>query len=132
MWGGNESNKLGLKSSNPKEISPKLVEMLNAIKKISLGYQHSAAISASGELFTWGHGFYGQLGHGDVVTRSEPKKVEFNDLKFKKVKCGSYQTVAIDRKGLVYIWGRGGMNLNLEPTKNKTVPELVSQLFLIN
>ena len=31
---------------------------------ISCGSSHSAAISAEGDLYTWGRGNYGQLGHG--------------------------------------------------------------------
>lgn len=34
------------------------------IVAISCGSSHSAAISAEGDLYTWGRGNYGQLGHG--------------------------------------------------------------------
>ncbi len=82
-------------------------------------------INLNGELFTWGHGHYGQLGHGDTESRDEPKKVEFNALQYKKIKCGTHNTLAIDKKGMVYIWGRGGTNLNMDPEKHKKLPDLV-------
>jgi alpha-tubulin suppressor-like RCC1 family protein len=133
MWGGNNSFKLGLSNGhNEYEANPRLVETLNGIKKISLGFAHSAAINSNGELYSWGHGFFGQLGHGDIITKKEPLKVDHNDLKYRKVKCGSYQTVAIDKKGQVYIWGRGGINLNMDPTKHKKLPEPVEDFKSVN
>jgi E3 ubiquitin-protein ligase HERC2 len=37
----------------------------------------SAAIMSSGELYTWGCGEYGRLGHGDNVTQLRPKQVGY-------------------------------------------------------
>jgi alpha-tubulin suppressor-like RCC1 family protein len=126
VWGGNASNKLGLLNShNEFESTPRLVESLNAVKKVSLGYGHSAVINTNGELYTWGHGFFGQLGHGDTLTKKEPLKVDHLDLKYQKVKCGQYHTLAIDKKKQVYIWGRGGINLNADSSKHKLLPEIV-------
>ena len=39
------------------------------VRDIACGSSHSAAITSSGELFTWGCGEYGRLGHGDNVTQ---------------------------------------------------------------
>ncbi len=132
IWGSNSNNKLGLDSNNLTEPSPKVIEILVSIKKVhnnnnkvSLGQNHSAAINALGELFTWGHGYYGQLGHGDSQTIRLPKKVDLQDVKFRKVKCGSYQTVSICRKDLVYISGRGMFNLLPDSDKHKLKIEIV-------
>lgn len=86
-------------------------------------------MNVNGELYTWGHGFFGQLGHGDNLSRDLPKKVEYNSLQYKKIKCGTHNTLAIDKKGMVYIWGRGGTNLNTEFSKHKLVPDLVIYSF---
>lgn len=42
---------------------------------IAAGGAHSACITASGELFTWGKGRYGRLGHGDSEDQLKPKLV---------------------------------------------------------
>ena len=45
---------------------PTLITSLSGknITTISCGSSHSAAISVDGELYTWGQGNYGRLGHG--------------------------------------------------------------------
>ena len=43
---------------------------------IACGGAHSAVITATGELYTWGKGRYGRLGHGDSDDQMKPKLVE--------------------------------------------------------
>ena len=54
--------------------------------------------------------------------RTTPKKIEYNDKKFEKIKCGSYQTIALDKDGIVYCWGRGGLNLEKDLNKHTLNP----------
>ena len=42
---------------------------------VTCGDSHSAAVTSSGELYTWGLGSYGRLGHGDIKTYHKPKLV---------------------------------------------------------
>lgn len=42
---------------------------------IAAGGAHSACITAAGDLFTWGKGRYGRLGHGDSEDQLKPKLV---------------------------------------------------------
>ena len=46
---------------------PRIIESLRGkdVVDVACGGAHSAAITASGELYTWGKGRYGRLGHGD-------------------------------------------------------------------
>lgn len=43
---------------------------------VACGSTYSAAITADGELYTWGRGNYGRLGHGKrhLLSRSQKKK----------------------------------------------------------
>ena len=43
--------------------------------QVSCGPYHSAALTSSGALFTWGDGLCGKLGHGDQQSISEPRQV---------------------------------------------------------
>ena len=58
-------------------IRPRLIEALKSkrVRDIACGSSHSAAITSAGELYTWGCGEYGRLGHGDNVTQLRPKQV---------------------------------------------------------
>lgn len=57
---------------------PKLIETLRSkrVRDIACGSSHSAAITSAGELYTWGLGEYGRLGHGDNFTQLKPKLVQ--------------------------------------------------------
>ena len=83
------------------------------IKKLFVGLRHSAAISENGELFTFGSGNWGALGHGGEadVSVNEPKRVETFVSKGKKVKdvaLGEYHTLVLSEEGDVYTFGYGG------------------------
>ena len=56
---------------------PKMIESFQAkhIREVSCGTGHSAAVSVNGELFTWGQGDDGRLGHGDTNNQTKPKLV---------------------------------------------------------
>lgn len=43
---------------------------------VSCGPYHTAAVTMDGCLFTWGHGLFGKLGHGDTHTVLTPRLVE--------------------------------------------------------
>ena len=45
------------------------------VKEIACGSGHSAAIMTNGELYTWGQGDHGRLGHRDSSNQSKPKQV---------------------------------------------------------
>ena len=46
------------------------------VRDIACGSAHSACITSNGELYTWGLGEYGRLGHGDNLTQLRPKQVK--------------------------------------------------------
>ena len=71
---------------------------------------YSAAISSAGELYTWGKGRYGRLGHGDSEDQSRPKIVEaLKAHRVLNVACGSgdAQTLCITDDDSVWSWGDG-------------------------
>ncbi|XP_076233389.1 E3 ubiquitin-protein ligase HERC2 [Calliopsis andreniformis] len=110
-WGEGEDGKLG--HGNCLSLDkPRLIESLKSkrIRDIACGSGHSAAITSSGELYTWGLGEYGRLGHGDTVTQLKPKLVQsLIGQRVIQVACGSRdaQTMALTADGSVYSWGDG-------------------------
>ena len=73
--------------------------------QVACGNYHNATVSSNGEVFTWGWGGDGQLGHGDSNDRRVPTKVEIPEGEVVvKVACGSYHTVAVTRTGKLFTW----------------------------
>ncbi|CAI9572907.1 unnamed protein product [Staurois parvus] len=66
--------------------------------KISCGSRHTAAVTCSGELYTWGWGRYGQLGHGDIKSLDHPTRVNFfsqTKLSVVDVNCRHWNTFVL-------------------------------------
>ena len=119
-WGRfyKQENKKEKSSTSGDYSSPQLIESLSneSIIKISAGNNHSMAITELGELYTWGEGIYGQLGHGVNNNEQYPKKVEYFTNKFKIIDCrgGAAHTVALTEEGYIFGWGQNDKNqLNL-------------------
>ena len=71
------------KQDEPMKVNPK-------IRSMSCGSNHSMVITEEGDLFTWGMGSDGVLGHGTFVDSYLPTKV--NDKKVKNVMQASGST----------------------------------------
>ncbi|RID54875.1 hypothetical protein BRARA_G02164 [Brassica rapa] len=66
------------------------------VEEISCGAYHVAALTSRNEVYTWGKGANGRLGHGDLEDRKVPTLVEaLRDRHVKYVACGSNYTAAI-------------------------------------
>lgn len=66
------------------------------VEEIACGAYHVAALTSRNEVYTWGKGANGRLGHGDVEDRKTPTLVEaLKDRHVKYIACGSNYTAAI-------------------------------------
>ena len=70
-----------------------------SVTSISCGFAHTAAVLASGELFSWGFNGEGQLGHGHEMNVKSPLQVDFDGNEHSKntlrVSCGHTHTLCI-------------------------------------
>lgn len=94
---------------------------------------HSTAVTDTGQLYTWGRGFHGQLGHGSTDSSSLPRRVEaFWGHAFWKVisaDAGACHTCAVTDDGVVWTWGWGGKGqLGHGDTKSHAWPRSVIAL----
>lgn len=132
-WGEGDDGKLGHGNRMTYE-KPKLIEALKSkrIRDVSCGSSHSAAITSSGELYTWGLGEYGRLGHGDNLTQLRPKQVmTLAGQRIVQVACGSRdaQTLALAEDGSAYSWGDGDFGkLGRGGSEGCSVPHIVDRL----
>jgi len=92
-WGLTMTGALGLGESSRKP-SPTQIPFFQKrfVTKVSAGANHTAVVTMAQELYTFGEGRAGQLGHGDVKNRNRPCKVEaLCGVIF--VACGSNHTL---------------------------------------
>ena len=118
----------------PKRIAGPLEGLQVAF--VTCGPWHTALITSTGQLFTFGDGTFGVLGHGDRENISYPREVEsLSGLRTVSVACGVWHTAAIVEvivtqssasisSGKLFTWGDGDKNrlghgdkdARLEPT----------------
>eukprot|EP00741_Cyanophora_paradoxa_P000379 tig00000404_g370.t1 len=75
----------------------------------AVGSVHCLALTARGEVYSWGSGGTGQLGHGDRKNVEEPTLVEaLSGIKVLDISCGFEHSAALARRAtgtVVYAWG---------------------------
>ena len=109
-WGRRSYGRPGLYDSNNRS---RIIPFPEGVKifRISLskgGEGHCLATTNTGELYSWGVGCYGALGHGDSAAIKIPKRVEaLKDVVVVQVSCGSRHSAAITAGGVLYTWGSG-------------------------
>ncbi|KAJ6920216.1 hypothetical protein NC651_013966 [Populus alba x Populus x berolinensis] len=128
----------------PKRISGPLEGL--QVASVTCGPWHTALVTSMGQLFTFGDGTFGVLGHGNRENVAYPREVEsLSGLRTIAVACGVWHTAAVVEvivtqssssasSGKLFTWGDGDKNRlghgdkepRLEPT---CVPALIDYNF---
>jgi len=67
-----------------------------SVAEVACGSYHVTVLTSRSEIYTWGKGANGRLGHGDLEDRKTPTVVEaLKDRPVKRIACGSNFTAAI-------------------------------------
>ncbi|GLT38494.1 hypothetical protein SLA2020_127400 [Shorea laevis] len=124
MWGGNSCylGPLGSRHRTSQWVPRKLDRPLEGIhvSSVSCGPWHTAVVTSAGQLFTFGDGTFGVLGHGDRKSVSMPREVEsLKGLRTVRAACGIWHTAAVVEvmvgtssssncsSGKIFTWGDG-------------------------
>ncbi|KAE9607938.1 hypothetical protein Lal_00039992 [Lupinus albus] len=125
----------------PKKVSGNMEGV--RISYVSCGPWHTAVVTSAGQLFTFGDGTFGALGHGDTSSINIPREVEtLKGLRTTRVSCGVWHTAAVveminesvessthSPSGKLFTWGDGDKSqLGHVDKEPRLVPECVIAL----
>lgn len=145
--GASRSNQLG-HGSEASHLMPRRVNgHLEGIHVtyVSCGPWHTAVVTSGGQLFTFGDGSFGALGHGDREDVNIPRVVEtLKGVRTVRVACGVWHTAAVveiviklfdsatsgsSTSGMLYTWGDGDNGqLGHGDKESRLLPECVATL----
>ncbi len=131
-WGRGDDGRLGHGDNGWKYV-PRLTHSLTGqiITHVTCGSYHTAAVSSNGDLYTWGGGMYGKLGHGNESGHSTPRRVEaLVGLSVIDIACGSRHTAVVTNKGCLYTWGdkENGVAGHGDTEGHQYTPKLLERL----
>uniref|UniRef100_A0A673MDG7 X-linked retinitis pigmentosa GTPase regulator-like n=1 Tax=Sinocyclocheilus rhinocerous TaxID=307959 RepID=A0A673MDG7_9TELE len=129
-FGEKDSGKLGLskeKLANHK-VPQQVTGISDKVVQVSCGGGHTVALTEH-EVYSFGLGQFGQLGHGTFIFESRlPRVVEhFRRGRVKRVECGENHTALITDSRLLYTFGdgrHGKLGLGEENFTNQFKPTL--------
>ncbi|KAL3828230.1 hypothetical protein ACJIZ3_017032 [Penstemon smallii] len=109
-WGEESGGRLG-HGVDSDVLHPKLIDSLSNsnIELVACGEYHSCAVTLSGDLYTWGDGHLGLLGHGNEVSHWVPKRVNgpLEGIHVSSISCGPWHTAVVSSAGQLFTFGDG-------------------------
>ncbi|OEL29951.1 Ultraviolet-B receptor UVR8 [Dichanthelium oligosanthes] len=128
-WGRGEDGQLGHGDVEDRLV-PTVLSGFDApgITSVICGADHTTAYSEEElQVYSWGWGDFGRLGHGnssDVVTPQPVKALQ--GLKIKQIACGDSHCLAVTMAGEVQSWGRNqNGQLGLGTTEDSLLPQKI-------
>ncbi|XP_050204298.1 RCC1 domain-containing protein RUG3, mitochondrial [Mercurialis annua] len=119
LWGKGDGGRLGFGHENPAFL-PTSNPNLDPVRCLALGGVHSVALTSAGQVFTWGYGGFGALGHCVYHRELLPRLVQsISHEKIHHIATSGTHTAAITGSGELYTWGRdeGDGRLGLGPER---------------
>ncbi len=135
-WGDNDEGQLGLGDAATMDfddvdrLTPERVPGLEDVVAVVRGYDHSMALDAQGNVWTFGDNGDGQLGLGDEQSRDVPTQLP-SLTHIVQIAAGSKSSYALDEQGNVWAWGRnryGNLGQGTEDTNPHNAPAQITSL----
>jgi len=94
-------------SSASVAVPPTLVSSMQGKRIVSVASSklHCLALSDEGEVYSWGDGTHGALGHADGGAGTGPRRIE-TLAHVESVAAGPIGSAAVDDRGTLFTWGR--------------------------
>ncbi|XP_074714642.1 X-linked retinitis pigmentosa GTPase regulator isoform X2 [Strix uralensis] len=129
-FGEPENGKLGLLPEQLKNnrVPQPVLGIMEKVNKVACGGEHTVVLTET-DVYTFGLGQYGQLGHGTFIFEtSVPKSVKhLRRHKICNITCGENHTAVIAENGLMFTFGdgrHGKLGLGEENFTNQFDPAL--------
>jgi len=126
-WGSNGDSVLGLgDSAQPSSPAPIRIGTRSDFADVELGYKNMLALTKDGRLLAWGANNYGQLGLGDLVSRTSPTQVG-TDSDWVRISTSGTSSLAIKSNGQLFGFGvnNDSYQLGLGDMVNRLVPSRI-------
>ncbi|XP_057419618.1 ultraviolet-B receptor UVR8 isoform X2 [Lotus japonicus] len=128
-WGRGEDGQLGHGDTDDR-LLPTLLSALDAQQVVSVacGADHTIAYSDSRlEVYSWGWGDFGRLGHGNSSDLFIPQPIRaLQGIRIKQIACGDSHCLAVTMEGEVQSWGRNqNGQLGLGTADDSLVPQKI-------
>ncbi|MEW5302947.1 MAG: hypothetical protein WDW36_005684 [Sanguina aurantia] len=107
-WGSNKDGKLGHAGMDTQPTPRKVADLRCRIAAVAASNRHSAAVSAAGEVLTWGCNRDGQLGYGTHNSANSPTPRLVDALKGRAltaVSLSKRHSVVLSAEGEVFTFG---------------------------
>ena len=101
---GDTADRLGFTQVDAEQLGGARIVMA------ACGWFHSVVVSAEERVWTFGYGYYGQLGHNDEQSRLVPTLLAAEVCKgcnILTVAAGGDHTMAVGENGALWAWGIG-------------------------
>ncbi|XP_053407428.1 uncharacterized protein LOC123565052 isoform X2 [Mercenaria mercenaria] len=134
-WGSSKYGQVGLGTKHL-YMRPMPIEEMSKVMCIAIdcGQYHTVALTDDAQVYSWGWGVHGQLGHGDTEERLVPKLItSFSNQSIIKIATGYCHTLALTLQGELYAFGCGffgqlGLGTSIKhtlPVKVSAIPEKI-------
>ena len=126
-WGSNQFGQLGHGKRAPLSLEPRQVRVMSGldVKQIIAGDNHSCVLTSTGDVYSWGRGDYGQLGHGNQANKDTPTLMPAMDQRSQaaRLASGADFMVAVTYSGDIFSWGRNNFGQLGHGLKHGNLPK---------
>lgn len=124
-WGDNYYYQFGTGENNTGRLFPSIINKDVDWKQVSCGGYHSLGLKTNNTLWSWGNNNYGQLGVGDLDTRTSPSQSGTSGI-WRYVCSGLLHSVGLQLNGTIWTWGENSYGqLGLGNFGNISSPNII-------
>uniref|UniRef100_A0ACD5ZD62 Uncharacterized protein n=1 Tax=Avena sativa TaxID=4498 RepID=A0ACD5ZD62_AVESA len=128
-WGRGEDGQLGHGDAEDRAVPTVLTAFdVPGIASVICGADHTTAYSEDEmQLYSWGWGDFGRLGHGNSSDVFSPQPIQaLRGIKIKQIACGDSHCLAVTVNGQVHSWGRNqNGQLGLGNNEDSLLPQKI-------